>query len=63
MKETALADLTRREREIRSRMEDILHPQSRSMTSFPESTFNFKFGNSGSDPSAKRTKKKTPVAP
>ncbi|EJD03931.1 uncharacterized protein FOMMEDRAFT_121290 [Fomitiporia mediterranea MF3/22] len=58
-KERALADLTTREREIRSRIEDILHPQSRPITgSFPESTFKFRLPNANSEGGPKRTKKK-----
>ncbi|KAH8120353.1 hypothetical protein DFH11DRAFT_1559697 [Phellopilus nigrolimitatus] len=63
-KEDALVKLTTREREIRSRIEDILHPQSRLTTSGPAPKFTFKLanGNSGfksTDDGVKKGKKKT----
>ncbi|KAI5124671.1 hypothetical protein M0805_004279 [Coniferiporia weirii] len=56
-KEETLVKLTTREREIRSRIEDIRHPQSRCTTSGP--TLNFLFLPNGSEDVVKKGKKKT----
>ncbi|KAL5535553.1 SPP1 [Sanghuangporus sanghuang] len=59
-KEDALADLTIREREIRSRIEDILHPQSRPARVYVEETLKFKL--SSSEGGGKKAKKKPAAA-
>ncbi|KAL5534210.1 hypothetical protein ACEPAG_672 [Sanghuangporus baumii] len=59
-KEDALADLTTREREIRSRIEDILHPQSRPARVYAEETLKFKL--SSSEGGGKKAKKKPAAA-
>ncbi|KAL5495236.1 SPP1 [Sanghuangporus weigelae] len=59
-KEDALADLTVREREIRSRIEDILHPQSRPVRVYAEETLKFKL--SSPEGGGKKAKKKPAAA-
>ncbi|KAL5518916.1 SPP1 [Sanghuangporus vaninii] len=59
-KEDALADLTIREREIRSRIEDILHPQSHPARVYAEETLKFKL--SSSEGGGKKAKKKPAAA-
>ncbi|THH06100.1 hypothetical protein EW145_g4324 [Phellinidium pouzarii] len=59
--EETLVKLTTREREIRSRIEDILHPQSHSTVSGSALKYSFKLTN-GSDSSMKKGKKLIPLS-